>query len=126
MNTATLAQTGYAAARAVIPSSRETEYRAFAEVTRRLSENTPVTATNFPRIAAAVHLNQRLWSVLASDVADERNRLPAELRAQILSLADFTRNHARQVLQGKASADVLVEINTTIMRGLRQDIGGSQ
>ncbi|MEM8787326.1 MAG: flagellar biosynthesis regulator FlaF [Pseudomonadota bacterium] len=119
MNSAALAHTAYAKATAITPSPRDTEYRAFASITRKLSENLPVTRSNFREVAEAVYQNQRLWGLLATDVADGGNPLPDELRAQIFGLAEFTRQHTGKVLQNGASTEVLVEINTAIMRGLR-------
>ncbi len=57
---------------------------------------------------------------MAADVADNLNSLPAPLRAQIFYLAEFTEQHSTKVLNGKADSDVLVEINTAILRGLNQ------
>ena len=74
----------------------------------------------FNGLATAIHDNRRLWTLLAGDVADEGNTLPQGLRAQIFYLAEFTLHHSPKVLDGSASADVLVEINTAVMRGLRQ------
>lgn len=70
-------------------------------------------------MAEAIHENRRLWTILASDVVDKENGLPAQLRAQIFYLAEFTESHSRKVLAKEATADALVEINTAVMRGLR-------
>jgi flagellar protein FlaF len=52
----------------------------------------------------------------------DSNRLPAALRAQLLSLAEFVRRHSMQVLGGRGSVAALIDINTSIMRGLRGDV----
>ncbi len=119
MSNAQLARAAYANATAITPSMRDTEYRAFAEVTRRLADTDTETPQAFPRLAEAVQLNQRLWTMLATDVADAGNTLPDALRAQIFYLAEFTRHHSNKVLREKASPEVLVEVNTAMMRGLR-------
>ena len=75
----------------------------------------------FADMAAALHENRRLWILLATSVADPDNELPQALRAQIFYLAEFTMQHSQKVLEGKATADVLIEINTSMMRGLRQE-----
>ncbi len=75
---------------------------------------------DFSALVQALHENRELWTLLATDVADKDNKLPAQLRAQIFYLAEFTNHHTRQVLAQDATADVLVEINTAVMRGLRQ------
>ena len=117
MNTATQARAGYARVSAIAPLPRDTEYRAFAEVTRRLSDLSD-SPDAFPRLAEAVYLNLRLWTALAVDVANDDNALPEELRARIFYLAEFTRVHTQKVLRERAPHDVLIEINTAIMRGL--------
>ena len=119
MNTVTLAQSAYARASSIAPSPRDTEYRAFAMVTRLLSEHSEVSSTDFTRLAEAIHQNRRLWGVLAADVAGNANGLPDDLRAQVMSLADFTNRHSTRVLQEGVSPAILVEINTSVMRGLR-------
>ena len=68
---------------------------------------------------ATPRLQAGLWTLLGTSVASEDNELPKELRAQLLSLAEFSISHTGKVLNGSASADVLVEINTSMMKGLR-------
>ena len=63
--------------------------------------------------------NARLWSTLGADVADPGNGLPQKLRAQLYYLFEFTAQHSRLVLDGSAGAEVLIDINTAVMRGLR-------
>lgn len=58
---------------------------------------------------------------MAADVADPNNQLPEELRAQIFYLAEFTEHHSRLVLAGAATADILVEVNTSVIRGLNSE-----
>ncbi len=68
----------------------------------------------------ALHENRRLWSVLATDVADADNALPNTLRARIFYLAEFTEQHSSQILGNKATVEPLLEINMAVLRGLRQ------
>ena len=53
---------------------------------------------------------------------EDGNGLPIELRAQIISLAEFVRRHSLAVLGGRASVSALIDINTAIMKGLRGDV----
>lgn len=123
MQSAASRMTAYADLDAPVKTPRSAEYETFARVTRRLaradSEASRETPGGFSELAEALTDNQRLWTVLASDVAGENNGLPRELRARLFYLAEFTRQHSRQVLSGAAAAGVLVEINTAVMRGLR-------
>jgi flagellar protein FlaF len=110
-----MAQGAYAAAATELSSPQTTEYDAFARVTRALK-----IAESAPARIAALHDNRRLWTVLAAGVADEDNALPEALRARIFALAEFVRLHSSKVLRDEAGIDVLIDINTAIMRGLRQ------
>ncbi|MDH3264316.1 MAG: flagellar biosynthesis regulator FlaF [Paracoccaceae bacterium] len=118
MNALDLARTAYATPGTPVRSGRSTEYDLFARITRRLREATAGTGKASPPLVQALHDNQSLWTTLAVDVADDGNGLPRELRARLFYLAEFTREHTRRVLKGEASAGVLVDINTAVMRGL--------
>ena len=121
MNAVALAKTAYnSSSRAPLRTSRGTEYEAFAKVTHQLGR---AQTSNFADLAAALHENRRLWTLLAADVAGEGNGLPDDLRARVFYLAEFTADHSRKVLSDGADAAVLVEINTAVMRGLRQSEG---
>ena len=110
-----LAKTAYAPGTASFKPAKDVEYDAFAKITGAMKR-----ATSMPEKAAALHKNRQLWTVLAIDVTDPGNALPAPLRAQILSLAQFTNQHTSKVLAGTDEIDALIDINTSIMRGLRQ------
>ena len=102
-------------------SPRSIEMQILGEVTSRLRQATGATdAAAFPRLAAALHDNRRLWTHLAADVADSGNGLPAALRAQIFYLAEFTDFHSRRVLRESADPAILIEINAMVMQGLGQ------
>jgi flagellar protein FlaF len=124
VNALDLARTAYATPGTPVRSGRSTEYDLFARITRRLREAAASDAKANTTLVQALHDNQRLWTTLAVDVADDGNGLPRELRARLFYLAEFTREHTRRVLNGEASAGVLVEINTAVMRGLAARDGG--
>ncbi len=121
MNALNMAQTAYATAQAPIRTPRSIEFEAFARTTRRLKAAAAKGRDGFKELVSAIQDNRRLWNILAADVADAGNRLPASLRAQLFYLAEFTNHHSSEVLRGEADADVLVDINMTIMRGLRDE-----
>ncbi|WP_281840655.1 flagellar biosynthesis regulator FlaF [Sinisalibacter aestuarii] len=114
-----MAKTAYASNKAPIRTPRGTEYDAFAHVTHSLSAAAAKGAMGFGQLAEALHRNRQLWTMLAADVAENTNGLPPDLRARIFYLAEFTAQHSRKVLRGAETVDVLVEINTALMRGLR-------
>lgn len=120
MNAHLMAKSAYSTeGQTALRTPRHIEYDLFARVTARL--RSAVQAGAFPPLAAALHDNRRLWIALAADLAEDGNALPVPLRAQLISLAEFTRQHTSKVLQGAEQPDVLIEMNTAIMRGLRGD-----
>lgn len=105
-------------------SLRSVEYDLLAQITRRLRSAWANRESDFPGLVRALTDNQQLWSTLASDVALPGNTLPAALRARLFYLYEFTVHHSRAVLEDRGSVEVLTDINTAVMRGLRGDGGG--
>ena len=120
MNAHILAHRAYSGAASAIRQPRAVEYELFASVTHGIRDALQnMGATGFPRLVEALHENRRLWTTLAADVADPGNALPPDLRARVFYLAQFTDHHTAKVLAGDATADVLIDINTSVMRGLQ-------
>lgn len=119
MNSQTLAQTAYSSGRTPIRTERGTEYELFARVTHKMRAAAARGKTGFAALAEAVHHNRQLWTLLATNVADQDNALPRDLRARIFYLAEFTQDYSSKVLTGGSSIAPLVEINAAMMRGLR-------
>ncbi|MEX2520261.1 MAG: flagellar biosynthesis regulator FlaF [Paracoccaceae bacterium] len=123
MNAHARASATYGGAQLAVKSPRQIEYQAFARITHALGvAAAEVGPAAFPRLAAALHDNLKLWTVIATDVALPGNALPNPLRARLFYLAEFTRVHTKRVLAREAEAAALIEINTTVMRGLRQGV----
>ncbi|NBD30204.1 MAG: flagellar biosynthesis regulator FlaF [Alphaproteobacteria bacterium] len=118
MNATELARQAYHPAQSALRTGRSAEAQLFGQITSRLQSAADTEPTDFARLAEALNENRQLWKVLAIDVADADNTLPAQLRAQIFYLAEFTFQHTSKVLKKDAEADVLIEINRAIMRGL--------
>lgn len=93
-----------------IRTERDVEYEAFSQVTRLLRGADPIMA---------IHRNNELWTILAMDLAQPGNRLPAETRAGLISLAGFALRHGQAVLNGRGRIEPLIEVNVSIMKGLR-------
>ncbi len=117
------ARSAYARPEAPARTSRSVEYDLLARTTQRMSHSWGLRKDDFPAFVEALADNLRLWSTLAVDVAQPENGLPSALRAQLFYLYQFTTEHSRAVLKGAASVEVLVDINTAVMRGLRGDKG---
>jgi flagellar protein FlaF len=118
-----LAQRAYGQAAAPTRTARGTEYEVMARVTHRLIASAKQGRQGFNQLCHAIHDNRRMWTILATDVADKANPLPRELRARIFYLAEFTQEHSSKVLRREATVAPLVEINSAVMRGLRKEGG---
>lgn len=121
MNALSMAKTAYSKPGQPTRTLRGTEYELFARITHRLKSASATERPGFSTLARALHDNRSLWTILAADVADKENGLPPNLRAQLFYLSEFTAQHTSKVLAGDATADVLIDINTSVMRGLRQE-----
>ncbi|WP_296418208.1 flagellar biosynthesis regulator FlaF [Pseudooctadecabacter sp.] len=118
MNIIDQAHQAYAPKTSVIRTDKSTEHQLFSDVTVRLQKAAVDSKAQFPAFAEALHANRAVWIHLATQVADDENALPRDLRARIFYLAEFTATHSAKVLKGEADIAPLIEINTAIMRGL--------
>lgn len=115
MNAIEQAHRAYAPSHSPTKSARSIEFQAFANIIGRMKA---CKDGDFPALVAALQENRALWTLLAIDVADQSNAMPELLRAQIFYLAEFTNHQTSLILRGKAKVDILVDINTAVMRGL--------
>ena len=116
---ALLAANAYANSTKTTGSPRGVEYQVFARITRDLTNAKNLPKSEFPKLAAAIHDNIRLWTIIGTDVAQDGNALSPELRSKLFYLFQFTRSHSNKVLHGEATVDSLIDVNTSIMRGLK-------
>ncbi len=123
MNALLQSWVAYADLNDTVRTPRDTEYLAFARATRAMTDAVATRDTDFARVAQALTLNRRLWSLLAEDLTSAGNQLPDQLRGSLLGLAQFVMNHTEAVLNGTADANPLIDVNTAIMRGLRGQDG---
>lgn len=119
MNALSQARQAYSASLSPSRTPRGTEYEAVARITHRLRSASQMGADGFVALAEALHDNNRMWRLFATDVADPENALPGELRARLFYLAEFTRHHTSKVLARQESVDPLLEVNAAILAGLR-------
>jgi flagellar biosynthesis activator protein FlaF len=114
-----------AATRAETP--RDLEYRLFGQVTRALMEAAKTDRLQIAQRIDAIDWNRRLWSVLASDCADPDNKLPQQVRANIISLSIFVHKHSKLVMRGEEDFETLIDINRTMMQALapRSEVGAA-
>ncbi len=119
MSATTMAQRAYAPNEGAIRTPRSIEFEVIARITHRLKR--AVQSGEKTALIEAMHENRLLWNALAADVASEGNGLPNDLRARIFYLSEFTTQHTRKVLKNEANAVALLEINASILGGLRSE-----
>lgn len=102
----------------ITEDSRSTEYRLFGQVTGALIDVQKGGQNGGP-LVEAIDWNKKLWRTLAADCMDERNQLPQEVRAKIVSLSLWIAKYSRRVTREGAPLDPLIEVNRTIMQGLK-------
>ena len=101
-------------------SPREMEYRLFGQVTRALMHASTVDKLDIATRIDAIDWNRRLWSTLARDCSEPDSKLPAQIRAGIISLSLFVGRHSSEVMRGEDNFDTLIEINKMMMQALSQ------
>lgn len=97
---------------------RRLEYRLFLRITLDLERH----RGGGPRSLAlkdALWRNMELWNALRADLLDDENGLPDGLRAGLVSLAFTVERQTRDVLAGRAEAQLLIDINRAVMQGLQ-------
>lgn len=69
---------------------------------------------------AALRRNWRLWTIFQASLIEAGNQLPAEVRANLLGLANFIDRHTAGLLADgdPDKIDVLININRQISEGL--------
>lgn len=78
------------------------------------------TGGNTDAMLAAVRVNWRLWTIIQSDLLDPECLVPDEVRANVLSLAQFIDKHTLDVIAHPSAdkLDVLIAINRELAGGL--------
>jgi flagellar protein FlaF len=92
--------------------ARQTEARALLEAARRMAEaqDRPDDREEY---RASLRLNWRLWTIIQSDIVSEENALPAEIKANIMSLSVFIDKHTVGALSDPDAAKMNVLIETS-------------
>lgn len=122
MNDTYLAKQGYKAMQKDTISEKAIELRVFMSVTAQLRAVDFESKLEFPKLADAIVENLKLWKILFLDLVNPSNTLPLDLKRNLIELSDFTQKHSRKVLLREASPAVLIEINDSIIAGLRQSL----
>lgn len=113
------AQQAYKNVQRELTSSKGIELKVFALVTSALRSVDKNEIGGAAKLAEVLLDNAKLWRILFVDLVNPENELPLSLKESLLSLAEFTQKHTLQVLAGKADHQVLIDINQSIIQGLR-------
>ncbi|MAT36059.1 MAG: flagellar biosynthesis regulator FlhF [Ponticaulis sp.] len=97
---------------------REVEYRLFAQVTSALISAQESGKSDIKKLMDALDWNRRVWSALSMDCASPDNGLPAQIRANIISLSIFVSKHTSAIMREDEDIQDLIDINRLIMQGL--------
>jgi len=117
VSTFSQAQRAYSPKVGAIRTSRSIEFEVIARITHRL--RVAIEANDRRKLIEVLYENRTLWTALAADVASSKNSLPKELKAQLFYLSEFTVQHTRKVLKRQGDANALLNINISILKGLK-------
>jgi len=98
---------------------REVEAMAFTKAALMLDEAKGQT-DDYDAYAAALKFNQLLWTIIQADIVDTANKLPPQLKANILSLSIFVDKQTVKALADTNGdyLDSLIDINKNLAEGL--------
>ena len=101
-------------------SPREVEAMAFTKAALLLEEAKEVTK-DVESYSKALRFNHLLWTIMQADITEEENQLPAEIKANVMSLSIFIDKQTTKALRsGEAKdLDILININRNLAAGLR-------
>lgn len=73
------------------------------------------------RLDNALRLNQKIWTIIQSELARDDNPLPIQVRTDILNLSLFVDKRIIEIMAAPAAEklDAIIRININIAEGLR-------
>lgn len=100
---------------------REVEAMAFSKAAQMLGE-AQKSASDRSRFTQALRFNHLLWTIMQADITDPANKLPNEIKANIMSLSIFVDKQTTKALRGLNPDDleILISINQNLAMGLRE------
>jgi flagellar protein FlaF len=97
---------------------RRIEFRLLAQVTGALRA-AQADPNDRPKLYNALIWNKKVWDTFMADLVDERNQLSGEIRKSLLKLGAWVSKHTFAVMDGKGTVDALIEVNSSVMDGLK-------
>jgi flagellar protein FlaF len=107
----------YRRTQSISATPRATEYRLMSQVTGDMIQ-AKESGLKGAALMRPLHHNREVWSTLAILCRSPGNRLPAPLRASIISLALWVERYTSDVIRQRDSIDALISVNCAIIEGL--------
>ena len=96
---------------------RNIEARLLGDVCRELTTlSQPGAEKN--RLREALDWNRRVWNTLTLDCANPENPLPAQVRANVVSLGLWVSRYTEEAMWNDADIAPLIDINQAMIKGL--------
>jgi flagellar protein FlaF len=105
-------------------SGRDLEAMVFTRAALKLEDAKKLT-DNPPEFGKALRFNHLLWTIIQADIVEPDNKLPPEIKANIMSLSIFVDKQTAKALRTRNPADLetLININRNLAAGLRMKPG---
>lgn len=111
---------GYGKVKQETASDKHIELQLFTSITARLRAQAQKNSTQLNSVMAQALIdNAKLWNILFCDLVSQENQLPLDLKKNLISLAEFTQEHTQRVFRGEAGMGILIEVNDSIIVGLK-------
>ena len=126
MSSASLAGNAYKSTTKATATPRNVEIQALSRLNGDLGMTEKKKSQDFPAYVKALSNNLKFWSIIGADAASSGSPLPAQLKAQLFYLYEFTQDHTLKIIRGDKTltVDPLVEINTNVLNGLKGSPAG--
>ncbi|MBC2734789.1 MAG: flagellar biosynthesis regulator FlaF [Desulfobacteraceae bacterium] len=103
-------------------SGRETEARVLTQAAIKLQVcQKNWQDGNFEDLDAALKYNQKIWSIFQSELANDDNPLPTQIKRDLLKLAGFIDRRIFETMSfpSPEKLDIIIKINQNLAAGLR-------
>ena len=110
----------YRRVRGIGETPRSQEFRLMSEITGEMISARDRGLSGVA-LLPALHRNREAWTTFSAMCAAPGNKLPAGLRAGIISLALWVERFTSEVVTGRDSIDELITVNRSIIDGLARE-----
>ena len=100
---------------------REAEAMAFTKAAQML-DDAQKNPSDHALFSQALRFNNLLWTIMQADITSPENKLPNEIKANIMSLSIFVDKQTTKAIRSKDKEDlsILITINRNLAMGLRE------